>query len=205
MSTVIASDLLVLHGLAVKKAGTAEAVASVIGVGTGDAERELNAARDAGNVIEAKGTYMLTPTGRALLDEQYPVACADLRANADFVGAYERFEAINAEILDLFTRWQTATVAGAPVPNDHTDLDYDNKIVDQLGDIHDRAVPVLDAFAAADERFTIYRDRLAAAYDKVLAGESDYVSGAKIDSYHTVWFELHEDILRILGRTRRES
>ena len=27
---------------------------------------------------------------------------------------------------------------------------------------------------------------------------------AKIDSYHTVWFELHEDLLRMLGREREE-
>jgi len=25
-----------------------------------------------------------------------------------------------------------------------------------------------------------------------------------VDSYHTVWFELHEDLLRILGREREE-
>jgi hypothetical protein len=36
----------------------------------------------------------------------------------------------------------------------------------------------------------------------VLSGAIDYVSGVKVDSYHTVWFELHEDLLRMLGRSR---
>ncbi len=75
-------------------------------------------ARDAGRVIEAKGMYMVK--GRAWLVKEYPKACAELRANEDFVAAYERFEVINRDILDLFTRWQTVTVAGQPVPNDHT-------------------------------------------------------------------------------------
>ena len=51
----------------------------------------------------------------------------------------------------------------------------------------------------------MYKQRLDDAYDKVLAGEHDWVSGARIDSYHTVWFELHEDLLRMLGREREEA
>lgn len=34
--------------------------------------------------------------------------------------------------------------------------------------------------------------------------QRDYVGGVRCDSYHTVWFELHEDLLRILGATRHE-
>ncbi|MBM3677353.1 MAG: hypothetical protein FJW96_05645 [Actinobacteria bacterium] len=197
--------LLVLHGLAVRKAGSAEAVAGVIGIAPGAAVPELAAACGAGHAIEANGTYMLTPPGRAWLDEQYPTACAGLRAHAGFVQAYEAFEVVNTEILDLFTRWQTISVGGAAVPNDHADEDYDYAIIDELGDVHERSLPVLDAFAVGDPRFSIYADRLASAYDRALAGEKEWVSGALVDSYHTVWFELHEDLLRVLGRTRRES
>ncbi|NQV20995.1 MAG: hypothetical protein HQ511_06225, partial [Rhodospirillales bacterium] len=45
---------------------------------------------------------------------------------------------------------------------------------------------------------------LLAALEKAEDGETEFVSGAKVDSYHTVWFELHEDLLRILGREREE-
>ena len=64
---------------------------------------------------------------------------------------------------------------------------------------------VLDRFAALDPRLGIYKTRLDEAYDKVLAGEHDWVSGARIDSYHTVWFELHEDLLTSLGRDRSQE
>jgi len=205
MSTAIDSDLLVLHGLAVKKAASAEAVADVVGIDQAETERALGSAKDAGRVLEARGMYMLTPPGRIWLDEQYPTACAEFRSNPEFVGAYERFEAINREILDLFTRWQTVSVGGESVPNDHTDEDYDNKVIDELGEIHERALPVMEAFAAVDPRFAIYRNRFESAYDNVLGGDKNYVSGARIDSYHTVWFELHEDLLRMLGRKRQES
>jgi hypothetical protein len=58
--------------------------------------------------------------------------------------------------------------------------------------------------AQAQPRLSRYLERLEFAYDRILAGEIDWVSGVRIDSYHTVWFELHEDLLRILGRTRQE-
>ena len=205
MSTAIDIDLLALHGLAVKKAASAEAVAAVLGAERPDVERALGAGRDAGRAMEARGMYMLTPTGRSWLDEQYPTACAALRDDGSFVDAYERFEGVNREALDLFTRWQTIMVGGSAVPNDHTDEDYDNEVIDELGDLHERTLPVIDQFTAVEPRFGVYRDRFGAAYDKVLAGDKDWVSGARIDSYHTVWFELHEDILRMLGRTRQES
>jgi len=205
MSTALDNDLLAIHGLAVKKAGTAADVAAIIGASEEDVTRALSAARDAGRVIEAKGMYMVTPKGRAWLVKTYPTACADLRANDAFLAAYEQFEVINRRILDLFTRWQTVKVAGQAVPNDHSDEDYDNKIIDELGDIHDEALDVFEAFAAVEPRFAVYRDRFEVAYDRVLAGDIEWVSGAKLDSYHTVWFELHEDILRLLGRARTES
>lgn len=205
MNTAIDTHMLALHGLAVKKAGPADAVAGIMGLDRDECEAALNAARDAGRVIEAKGTYMLTPLGRGWLDEQYPTVCARLRTDDRFVGGYEEFEDVNRDILDLFTRWQTITVGGATVANDHTDEDYDNGIIDELGDIHERSLPVIESFTMVEPRFSVYRDKLGEAYDKVLAGEKDWVSGARIESYHTLWFELHEDLLRLLGRQRTES
>ena len=74
----------------------------------------------------------------------------------------------------------------------------------RLGDLHDRAAKVLHRFTAVEPRLETYVSRLDAAYDKALAGETDYVSGVRVDSYHVAWHELHEDLLRMLGRTREE-
>jgi hypothetical protein len=199
-------DLLALHGLAVKKAGSPAAVAVVLGGEEEAIAGALDAAVEAGRAAGAKGTYMVAPAGREWLDERYPEAFAEFRANPEASEAYERFERINRELLGLFTDWQMMPAAGGErVPNDHSDADYDAGIVDRLGDQHERAEKVLERFAALEARLGVYATRLDDAYDKVLAGESDWVSGARIDSYHTVWFELHEDLLRMLGREREEG
>lgn len=197
--------LLTLHGLAVKKAGGAPAVAGVLGVPEEDVSGALQAAVAEGRAIGANGTYMVTPTGRSWLDERYPEAYAGLRADPAADAAYERFEKINRELLGLFTDWQMVPAAGRRVANDHADAGYDAGIVDRLGDLHERALKNLGRLAALEPRIDVYAKRLDEAYDKVLAGEHEYVSGARIDSYHTVWFELHEDLLRMLGREREEQ
>jgi tetratricopeptide (TPR) repeat protein len=200
------TQLLALHGLAVKKAGTAEAVAGVLGRGEDEVAGALDAAVAAGQAIGANGTFMVTPAGRTLLDERYAQAYERLRADPEATAAYERFERINRELLALFTDWQMIPAAGGErVPNDHSDTDYDAGIVDRLGAQHERAEKVLDSFAELDPRLGVYKERLDQAYDKALAGDLDFVSGVRIDSYHTVWFELHEDLLRMLGREREEA
>lgn len=199
------TDLLALHGLAVKKAGTAAAVADVLGRDEAEIASALDEAAAAGLAIGANGTYMATPAGREWLDEQYPTAFAELRENPDADAAYERFERINRELLALFTDWQMMPAGSERVPNDHSDPDYDRGVIDRLGQQHDRAQRPLDQFAQLDRRLGEYSRRLESAYDKVLAGEIDFVSGARVDSYHTVWFELHEDLLRMLGREREEQ
>jgi hypothetical protein len=199
-------DLLALHGLAVKKAGSPAAVAAVLGADEAEIESALEAAVAAGRAAGAKGTFMVAPAGREWLDERYPETYAEFRGDPAASEAYERFEKINRELLSLFTDWQMMPAAGGErVPNDHSDADYDNGVIDRLGAQHERAEKVLNRFAGLDPRLGIYKTRLDEAYDKVLAGETDWVSGARIDSYHTVWFELHEDLLRMLGREREEA
>jgi hypothetical protein len=198
-------ELLVLHGLAVKKAGSAAAVAEILGLEEAAVAGALQAAVAAGRAIAAKGTMMVTPAGRQWLEDSYPVAFGRLRSDPAARAAYERFERINRELLAVFTDWQTAPAAGQRVPNDHSDSEYDDRVIDRLGDQHERAHRPLQEFATLEPRASQYLRRLDAAYDKVLAGEHEFVSGARVDSYHTVWFELHEDLLRMLGREREEQ
>jgi hypothetical protein len=199
-------DLLALHGLAVKKAGSPAAVAGVLGLEEDQISTALDGAVAQGKAIGAKGTFMLTPAGRSWLDERYPDDFADFRANPEATATYERFEKVNRELLKLFTDWQMMpSVGGERIPNDHSDADYDNGVIDRLGAQHERAERILDRFAELEPRLAVYKQRLDDAYDKVLAGDHDWVSGARIDSYHTVWFELHEDLLRMLGREREEA
>lgn len=197
-------DVRVLHGLVVKKAGTAASLATLLDRDVSEVEQLLDEEVAAGHAIGAKGTYMVTPAGRSWLDEQYPQIFADYRSDAEVAEAAERFERVNKELLALLTDWQSMPAGGQRVANDHTDPDYDRAVIDRLGDVQDRAVKVLDKLARPEPRLATYAHRLESAYDKVLAGETDYVSGVRVDSYHIAWHELHEDLLRMLGRTRQE-
>ena len=69
MSSSTDVDFLVLHGLAVKKAGTAAAVADVLGEDPGRVAAALETSVGSGRAVEAGGTFMATPAGREWLAE----------------------------------------------------------------------------------------------------------------------------------------
>jgi hypothetical protein len=195
-------DFLALHGLAVRKAGPPSAVADILGEDPEQVASALQSAVEAGRAVEAREIFMVTPVGRDWLVERYQEAFAAFRADGAATEGYARFERINRELLRLFTEWQMVPVGKETMPNDHSDPEYDDRIIDRLGALHERAGRPLQELSALEPRLGEYLRRLDAAYDKTLAGEHDFVSGAKVDSYHTVWFELHEDLLRMLGRER---
>ena len=37
------------------------------------------------------------------------------------------------------------------------------------------------------------------------AGNGKYIASPRVDSYHGAWFELHEDLIRLAGRTRADE
>lgn len=196
--------LLVLHGLAVKKTGTAQDVSTVLGEDVVTVQQALDGAQSQGDVVGAKGMFMPTPAGRARLEDAYGAAFSEVRDDQEFTSAADRFEIVNRKLLALLTRWQSVPRAGTTVPNDHSDPAYDTAIIDELGELHERAEKVLVLLSSRIPRYAAYRRRLDGAYDAALSGALDFVSGVKVDSYHTVWHELHEDLLRVLGRSRQE-
>jgi len=195
---------LVLHGLAIKKHATPEAVAGVLGLDVNVVRATLGKLVETKRVVEAQGKYLLAPAARMALDMEYAPLYGDLRANAAFASGYEDFERLNTTLKQLITEWQTVDVRGHRVQNDHGNKDYDDRLIDRLGNLHERAELALDRLASALPRFSIYRDKLGAALEKAENGEIAWVSDAKIESYHTLWFELHEDLLRLMRRERDE-
>lgn len=195
---------LVLHGLAIKKHASCEAVADLIGLPVERVRALLADALTRGRAVEAQGRYLLSPTARIALDGEYSRHYDSLRRNAEFVTAYEAFEQVNIALKSLITDWQTMEVGGTRVVNGHADPDYDQRILDHLADLHERADRIFAPLAAALPRLQVYPDKLLAALEKAEDGAIEWVSDVRIDSYHTVWFELHEDLLRITGRTRSE-
>ena len=195
---------LVMHGLAVKKHATPEVGAGIVGLETDEVRKVLVNLVEAKRVAEANGKYLLTPAARMALDCDYSRLYNDVRVHPDFKAGYEGFERLNGALKQLITDWQTLPVGGGRVPNDHSNKDYDAKIIDRLAELHERAELVLKRLAGVVPRFQIYDEKLRAALGRSEDGAIQWVSEAKIESYHTLWFELHEDLLRLMGREREE-
>ena len=195
---------LVMHAAAIKRNGRAEAISSILGLDVRTISKTLEKGVSMGRLVEVDNTYLLSPAGRMILDSEYSRFCDEVRSNTEFLEMYEKFEAINRELKQLITEWQTIKVGSQLIPNDHSDSDYDEKIIDRLGVIHDKFEPTLDRMALTVKRFSTYRAKLMNALEKSEDGEVEWVSDAQTESYHTVWFELHEDLLRLLGRIREE-
>ena len=195
---------LVMHGLAIKKHASPDDVASILGLDCEDVRETLTKLVTAKRAVEIKGRYMLAPAARMLLDADYSRYYEAERANPSFQSGYAGFERLNGILKQLITDWQTVPVRGERVPNDHSDKDHDSKIIDRLGDLHERVEPVINQLASALPRMAIYGEKLAAALEKSEDGAIAWVSDARIESYHTVWFELHEDLLRLMRRERTE-
>ena len=194
----------VLHAFAVKKFAPIEDAAALTGLDEAQVRALAAEAVAGGRLNEVDGKYMVTPTAQITLNGVYAKVYAALRGDAGFQGDYEAFERINDDLKQLMTDWQTLTIAGETVANDHSDPDYDERIISRLGKLHDRAERLLERLARHVPRIGHYSEQLLTALEKAEDGDVRWVSDATIGSYHTVWFELHEDLLRVTGLARRE-
>ncbi len=208
MSHASAPRLLVLHGLRLKGFAMPEAIASVVSLPVDEVGRQLDELRAGELVLHREGRltgWSLTPSGRKeherlLADELDRVGC---RAEVD--AAYRTFLGLNGEMLAICTSWQMRDVAGEQVVNDHADAGYDRVVIDRLVSLHDRVRPVTVALRDRLGRFAGYSGRLRGALEKLLGGQPEWFTRPLIDSYHTVWFELHEDLLATLGIERAKE
>ena len=72
----------------------------------------------------------------------------------------------------------------------------------RLEDLHATSLPLLGEFVDLVPRLHPYIVRLDAALTRIHAGDHRWLAGPLIDSFHTVWFELHEELIGLAGRTR---
>ena len=91
------------------------------------------------------------------------------------------------------------------MPNDHSDGAYDDTVRDRLDEVHSGIGPVLRRMAAVQPRLAGYRPRLQEALDRFDDGESNWLASPPMDSYHTVWMQLHHELILLLGLTRADD
>jgi hypothetical protein len=153
---------------------------------------------DGGFVVHAARGIRITAVGRVT-----HAAWARLPEGGDeeqvAQRAYERFLPLNRELLRICSDWQ---VRPGGITNDHKDARYDWSVIDRLHALDERVGPVVSRLGRAVERFAGYRPRLRAALQQVDDGAVEWLTSPRCDSYHTVWMQLHEDLLLAIGGNR---
>ena len=155
-----------------------------------------------GLIENTKLGYRITDLGRQRVDELY--AREREQAGAVIEEVYETFLPINDEVKQIVTDWQMREVDGQLVLNDHQDPAHDESVITRLHDTDAKVSAALASLCAALPRFDCYSRRLARALAQIRDGDHTMVAAPIKDSYHTVWFELHEELIVLSGRERTE-
>ncbi|HMG40645.1 MAG TPA: hypothetical protein VK611_04920 [Acidimicrobiales bacterium] len=197
--------LLVLHALRLKGVAGVGAVAGAVGIDAPVVEREVDELASLGLVVHREGLlngWQLTVAGRSEHERLLADELDTTGARPVVERSYRRFRTLNPGVLDACSRWQVRELSGHLVRNDHDDPAYDEKVLNALSDALTDVRPMSERLGEALERFRPYAPHLEEALDRAWAGEREYVTKPMIPSFHTVWFELHEDLLATLGLDR---
>jgi pyruvate,orthophosphate dikinase len=193
-------ELSVLQAVRLKGRVTVDVLAGCLGVPAADVEHVVGELTARG-FLQGAPAVRITPDGRqhllTLLGQERE--SIDHRALA---AAYDEFDAVNSRLKAVVSSWQ---LSDAGTPNDHSDPAYDERVVARLSALHDEFLALARRIAAIAPRLDRYVVRFADAIDRVRAGDHTYIARPITDSYHTVWFEFHEELIGLLGRSRAEE
>jgi hypothetical protein len=171
------------------------------GMARGEVSAQQQARADAGLILIKGPIMMPTPVGTALVSEQLRLP-QEAPERERIMATFHRFLPVNRSLRDLCTAWQVRPDGSV---NDHLDENYDADIRDRLDDIDDAVAPLLKRFTEDIPRMAGYREMLTAALAKLDDGDDTWFASPLIDSYHTVWMHLHQELILTIGMSRKED
>jgi predicted transcriptional regulator len=157
-------------------------------------EKEIN---------EERETWKITYTGEGFVNSYRQFMLTQTGQKEAVIKKCEEFEELNVKFKELVTSWQMKIIDGIPIINDHSDPEYDFTILNQIFSLHECVIKTLEDLANFIIMYKNYIRRLNFAIKKLKEGEYNYLTKDK-NSYHNVWFELHESILKLWGKERME-
>jgi hypothetical protein len=187
--------LLVLRALRLKGRLSEEAADGFV---PGRGAEVLKTLLSEGLAAPAASGVRLTRVGRDQLD-QWLIEERSRVDQSALDHLYECFDGPNQRLKAVVTAWQLWPDG---TPNDHRDSAYDDAVLAELADAHQKSAVLVDEIAAVVPRLWHYPGRLGWALEAVVGGDRSFVASPLKDSYHQIWFELHEDLISLLGRTR---
>ncbi len=156
-------------------------------------------------LAEAAGPmYKLTEEGKSVAAELMAADREEWGAD-EALAALDAFLVLDHRMKHIVTAWQMREVDGEQVLNDHTDDEYDAGVLADLAALHSEAADWFGTLTEGLPRLAEYGKRLDVAAGRVAEGDHSFIAAPMADSYHTIWFELHEDLIQLAGRTREEE
>ncbi|MDQ3691976.1 MAG: hypothetical protein M3406_18460, partial [Chloroflexota bacterium] len=190
--------------LLVKGAVGAEQLGEAVGARADDVGRGVKRAVDDGTIEATADAFRLTSGGKLRALDLVSQDRGEL-GDARCVELLEAFHAFDDRMKAIITAWQVRGVGDEQALNDHGDPAYDAGVLDDLYALDAETGTWLDPLAQAFRRYASYRLRLRRAAEAARAGDRRFVASPRVDSYHSVWFELHEDLIRLGGRRREDE
>ena len=190
--------------LLVKGAVDAEGLGEAVGAREEDVARAVEEAVQDGTIEATADAFRLTSGGKLRALDLVSEDRGEL-GDARCIELLEAFHAFDDRMKAIITAWQVRSVGDQQTLNDHGDAAYDAGVLDDLSALDAETGSWLDPLAQAFRRYASYRLRLRRAAEAARAGDHRYVASPRVDSYHSVWFELHEDLIRLAGRRREDE
>ncbi|WP_406055577.1 transcriptional regulator [Streptomyces sp. NBC_01077] len=203
-------ELLALHAVRLKGVAGDDEAAARYGLDS-DVVREALLDHEARGWVTRRafaGTrgWSLTDSGRAEGERRLAGELAEAGLGAFVRERYATFLAHNARCLRACTDWQLRPDgSGRLSVNDHGDAAWDGRVLDELTELGRVIEALSEELGARVVRLGGYGARFTGALERVRRGELSWVDRVKEDSCHTVWMELHEDLLATLGIARGEE
>ena len=188
-----ASDAAVLRVIGLSGQAEIAVVARGAGLGRDAALAIVSAAEAAGLVASGPRGYRLTADGRAQVADALAVERGSLDP-AVAMGLYERFGRIDRTFKELVTDYQVSDLP--------TKFSW---AVAGMSEVHPAVQELVARAVELVPRLAPYRARFDTAMDHVQHGEEKYLVSVLLDSYHTIWFQFHEELIAMVGRTRADE
>lgn len=189
------SELTVLQAVRLKGRVNSADLAATLDEHPAGIAKSIEKLTESGLLVESNSRALkISADGRTRLAD----LLADERKDVDtaaIAAAYEGFRALNSDFQALVSDWEFKD--GEPHAND--DTDFDTAVMARLVAVHERVEPIVAEAATQIPRLGSYGDKLAGALARVKDGDTVWLTRPIIDSFHTVWFELHEELILAAG------
>ena len=181
----------VLRIVSLKGAATVDMLAEAMLATTSAVETALSELEAASLAKQAGKFWKAAPAATDHLAGAYPLPST---ADQQRFGAIldDRFHEPNMAFKELVTGWQTGG-------------DRASIIKDLRRDIHQQIEPIIKDVTGIAPYLAHYMHRLEQALVALESGDEAYMAHPMKDSYHSVWFELHEDFIVHAGRNRKDE